>query len=172
MTRGDSPGGTAKPAVTPAEMTALDPDVTVEVRDPDTGAPVALTVREFLFREGLEATAAARPFIADLAETILEGDEAKVPDTLAVDAVIGKHADLWLDLTARACGREVAWLARLHDGDARAMRHAMWAANGDYFVRRIVAVIRGRGAIAASLLHSIESSIRSSAPDTGGATRH
>ena len=160
-----------EPTLDPAgEAALLFPDQDVTVCDPDTGAPVTLTVREFLFREGLEATAAARPFIADLAETILEGDQAKVPDTLAVDAVIGKHADLWLDLTARACGREGAWLARLRDGDARAMRHAMWAANGDFFLRRLVALIQGRGAAAATLFRSIESSMRSSAPDTDADT--
>ena len=160
-----------EPTLDPAgEAALLFPDQDVTVRDPETGAPVTLTVREYRMREGLEATTIARPLIADLAALVPDGEHAEPPGTLEIDAVIGQHADLWLALTARACDREVEWLARLRDGDARAMRHAMWAANGDFFLRRIIAVIRGRGAIAASLFRSIESSMRSSAPDTDAAT--
>ncbi len=35
------------------ELAVLFPDRDVAVRDPDTGAEVSLTVREFRFREGL-----------------------------------------------------------------------------------------------------------------------
>ena len=52
------------------ELSVLFPDRDVTVRDPDTGAEVSLTVREFRFREGLEATALARPLLAALAALV------------------------------------------------------------------------------------------------------
>ena len=42
-----------------AEARVLVPDVDLDVRDPDSGEAVALTVREFRFREGLEPQDAA-----------------------------------------------------------------------------------------------------------------
>ncbi len=118
---------------TAAELGILFPDVEIEVRDPDTGAPVTLTVREFRFREGLEEAALARPLIAALAALVPEDAETALPDPAALDAALGAHADLWLDLVARACGREAAWLARLCDGDAHALTMAMWGGERGFF---------------------------------------
>ncbi len=115
------------------ELKVLFPDVEIEVRDPDTGEPVVLTVREFRFREGLEAAALARPLIAALEALVPEDAETALPDPAALDAALGAHADLWLELVARACGRDAAWLARLGDGDAHAVTLAMWGANGGFF---------------------------------------
>ena len=163
--KGDTKGDTA------GELARLFPDVPVAVRDPDTGETVALTVREFRFREGLEATAAARPIILALAALVPDGDEpaAEAPDALAFDAVIAAHADRWLELIGRACGREPAWLARLGDHDARRLSVSMWTANGPFFMRRLVEAI-AEGSTAASLFRSIASSTRSSAPATGADT--
>ena len=114
----------------------LFPDVDLEVRGPDTGEPVMLTVREFRFREGLEAQVIARPLIgaiARLAEQIGEGGEGL--DTVAVDAVIGEHAGVWLALIARACSREVEWLERLSDAEGRELTLVMWEVNGRFFYR-------------------------------------
>ena len=120
------------------ELSVLFPDRDVTVRDPDTGAEVSLTLREFRFREGLEATALARPLLAALANLVPAGSggaEAEVegPDALAVDGALAAHAALWLELAARACGRDADWLARLSDADGRALSEAMWAANGAFF---------------------------------------
>ena len=192
-----------------AELEVLFPDRDVTVRDPDTGEAVALTVREFRFREGLEATALARPLIAALAALVpadaaaAASDAAKVarnargedcestrnargedcestrnargedaPDTLAVEATLAAHAALWLALAARACGKDAAWLARLGDADGRALSEAMWAANGGFFLRRVVAVVtrmaaQGRGA---HPFRSTACSTPSSAPATDAAT--
>ncbi len=121
------------------ELEVLFPDRAVPVRDPETGAPLTLTVREFRFREGLEATALARPLIAALAALVpsrdgdADADAEGGPDALAVEAALAAHAALWLELVARACDREAAWLARLDDADGRALSEAMWAANGGFF---------------------------------------
>ena len=120
------------------ELSVLFPDRDATVRDPDTGAEVSLTVREFRFREGLEATALARPLIAALAALVPErrdgaSAEGKGPDALEIESALAAHAALWLELTARACGRDADWLARLGDADGRALSEAMWAANGGFF---------------------------------------
>ena len=100
-----------------------------------------------------------------------EGDDAgALPGVEVFDDLIAAHADLWLELSARACGREAAWIARLIDEDAVRVRDAMWAANGPFFTRRLVRRIEGRGAAVERLFRSIVSSIRSSGPDTGAAT--
>jgi len=121
------------------ELEVLFPDRDVTVRDPDSGAAVALTVREFRFREGLEATALAHPLIAALAGLVPDHAEGEGPDALAVEGALAANAALWLELAARACGRDAAWLARLSDADGRALSEAMWAANGGFFLRRVVA---------------------------------
>ena len=124
----------------------LFPDRDVTVRDPDSGAELSLTVREFRFREGLEATATARPLLAALADLVPEGAEAagEGPDALAIEATLAAHAPLWLELAARACGRDADWLGRLGDADGRALSEAMWAANGAFFLRRVVAQVAAR----------------------------
>ena len=186
----------AKPAAdAAADLAKLFPEIKVPVQDPYTGEAVVLTFREFRFREGLEAAVVARPFIADLAALVApkargdgapkargdgepkargdepEGDDAgALPDVEVFDDLIAAHADLWLELSARACGREAAWIARLIDEDAVRVRDAMWAANGPFFTRRLVRRIEGRGAAVERLFRSIVSSIRSSGPDTGAAT--
>ncbi len=156
------------------EFSVLFPDRDVTVRDPETGAEVSLAVREFRFREGLEATALARPLIAALAALVPESDggastREEGPDALAIDSALAANAAIWLELTARACSRDADWLARLGDGDGRALSEAMWGANGGFFLRRVVAQVasRGRGA---SPSRSPACSTPSSAPATAAAT--
>ena len=119
------------------ELSVLFPDRDVTVRDPDTGAEVPLTVREFRFREGLEATVLARPLIAAQAALVTESGDGEStgegPDAFAIENALATHAALWLELTGRACGRDADWLARLGDADGRALSEAMWGANGEFF---------------------------------------
>ena len=154
------------------ELAVLFPDRDVTVRDPDSGEPVILTVREFSFREGLEATALARPLLAALAALVPggAGGEEEGPDALAIESALAAHAGLWLELAARACGRDAAWLGRLSDADGRALSEAMWAANGAFFLRRVVAQVAARAKGEESQLRSPVCSTPSSAPATGAAT--
>ena len=157
------------------ELSVLFPDQDVTVRDPDTGAEVSLTVREFRFREGLEATALARPLLRALAALVPSGsggaDAEEGPDALAVDGALAAHAALWLELAARACDRDADWLARLSDADGRALSETMWAANGAFFLRRVVAQVAARAKReAASPLPSAGCSTPSFAPGTGAVT--
>ena len=153
------------------ELEVLFPDREVTVQDPDSGGAVTLTVREFRFREGLEATALARPLIAALAGLVPDRAEDEGPDALAIESALAAHATLWLELAARACDRDAAWLARLSDADGRALSEAMWAANGGFFLRRVVAQAAARAkARGESPCRSTACSTPSSAPATGAAT--
>ena len=158
------------------ELSVLFPDRDVTVRDPDTGAEVSLTVREFRFREGLEATALARPLLAALAALVpadKDGTDGEVegPDALTIEGALAAHAALWLELAARACGRDADWLARLSDADGRALSEAMWTANRGFFLRRVVAQVATRTkAPEESPWRSPACSTPSSAPATGAAT--
>ena len=148
------------------ELAELYPDVDLVVRDPDTGKPVSLTVREFRFIEGMKAQITAQPLIAEL--TSLTGDRLADdggPDPSVIDAVLGKHAEIWIDLCGQACGRETHWIARLRDEDARAMNGAMWTANGQFFFRRIIEHALSRRPVA-NLYRSLASWMRSPQPDT------
>ena len=49
------------------DVAILIPDVDLQVRDPDTGEPVAVTVREYRFLESLGAKAEAQPLFAAMA---------------------------------------------------------------------------------------------------------
>ena len=124
------------------EIETLFPDVSVEVRDPDTGDRVSLVVREFRFREGLEAQAAARPLVEVLAEAA--ADEAGAVDALAVDAIMSEHADLWLQLLGQVSDRDPDWLARLSDADGQRVSIAMWEANRGFFMRRVALALAAR----------------------------
>ena len=149
----------------------LFPDREVTVRDPDSGAAVTLTVREFRFREGLEATALARPLIAALAALVPDHAEDEGPDALAIESALAAHAALWLELAARASSRDAAWLARLSDADGRALSEAMWAANGGFFLRRVAAQVAAQTrAREESPCRSTACSTPSSAPATDAAT--
>lgn len=148
-------------ATDPADdLRVLYPDVDVEVTCPDTGEIVTLTVREFRFREGLEVTVLARPLIEGLTGLALAaaaGDSDAEPDTGEVAAILGLHADLWLDLIGRACGRDADWIGRLGDEDAYHLGIAMWDANGPFFCRRVVdheAAKTALGGLLASLRYS------------------
>ena len=165
-----APGGRPDDRAAAEELEVLFPDRALTVRDPDTGAAAALTVREFRFREGLEAQAAGAQLIAALAALVPAAPGAPGPGPAEIDAALGAHADIWLDSVARACGRPAAWLARLGDADARAVSEAMWSANGGFFARRAAAAAAAARTSAAAPCPLPASSTRSCAPATAAAT--
>lgn len=152
----DAPGKAAE------EAGVLFPDVDVEVRDPDTGEALTLTVREFRLLDGLKAQGEAAGLIAAL-RTLVE--DAQAPSMEGVMAVQAAHADEWLALLARATGREAAWLERLPDVDGHALGDALWEANLPFFVSRLLAGVSPPTPGGAS--ESPGSSATSSPPATG-----
>ncbi len=169
---------TTAPADPAEQMKVLFPDVTVEVTDPATGKAVTLTVAEYRFLDGLKAQALGEPLIRDLAllagraATAADEDEGESTagvDLAALEAVVGRHGELWLDLVALASGRDAAWLAALSDKDAREVTGAMWGANLHFFIRRVVAGAV-TGDLAAGPWGSLGSWMRLSARATDAAT--
>ncbi len=157
------------------ELGVLFPDQEVTVTDPETGHPVDVEVREFRFREGLEAQALARPLIESLADSF--EDDGRIEGVTVAD-VLARHADLWLELVARAvgggAGKNTEWLASLSDADGDALSDAMWSANGSFFTRRVVATVAARvrkQKEAESGSPSPKSSIPSSGQDTDADTK-
>ena len=146
-----------------AELEVLFPDVEVEVAD--GGGKVSVTVREFRFAESLRARPVARPVSEALAAAVPDDPDGEMPSAAAIEAAMGEHAEAWLELLGRACGRDPEWLGRLSDADGAALSMAMWEANGPFFVRLAVAVLRGRAGTE-RLFRSLASSTNSSAPAT------
>ena len=164
--------GTGDQASATDEIEVLFPDVEVGVQDPDSGIKLVVTVREFRFAESLRARPAARPLVEALAalgrEARDEGREA--PGAAALEAIMGAHHEAWLELLARATGRDAEWLARLGDEDGARLSWAMWETNGPFFVRLAVSEIAGREG-AETLFASLASSATSSGQDTASGTR-
>ena len=158
---GDAPEATAA-----EDMAVLFPDVDVAVRDPDSGERVPLTVREFRFLEGLQISAAVRPLIESIGAAVSE-DETEI-DIGMIHEAMTEHANIWVECTARATGRDAEWIGRLSDGDGQALSAAMWSANGSFFGRRLVEAVKRRQKAGPS--HLPKSSMPSSGPDTGGDT--
>ena len=155
----------ASPRIEPSaaeDFEVMFPDVDVEVRDPDTGEEVTVTVREFRFLDGLHAQSEARELIASFGVAIDEvKGEVDVDVEVVMDALT-EHADVWIGLIARATGRDPDWIARLAEPDGIRLSTAMWKANRSFFVRGVLAHLRPAGASP-----SPKSSMRSSGPDTG-----
>ncbi len=126
-------------------LAILDPDVTITLRDPDTGAAVEITVREFRMREGLDVQVIGAPLIRDLAVQV--GDTAQEPDAVRTGAVLGAHADIWLRICAMASGQSVEWIGSLADTEAHALQSAVWQVNTGFFIRRLVAQALGQGVV-------------------------
>ena len=161
MKLNDSP-----PEPTAAEDAALlFPDVDVTIRDPDSGASVTLTVREFRFMEGLRLTARVRPLIEAIGGATGEGGDVAVA---AIADAITEHAVIWVDTIAQATGRDAEWIGRLAERDGQALSAAQWKANKDFFCRRIIEEMRRRREAGRS--PSPTSSTPSSGPGTGADT--
>ena len=149
--------GTLDPA---EDLEVLFPDREVTVRDPDSGEPVTLTVRELRYLDSLEIFVVARPFLARLADATGGGSDVSLA---AVQGALAEHAETWLAILSRATGRDAPWLARLsvRDGDALAL--ALWTANADFFCRALLGEVARR-------YRSEKSSTSSSGPDTDADT--
>ncbi|MDE2640407.1 MAG: hypothetical protein OXI03_07475 [Chloroflexota bacterium] len=161
--------GKGKPKDDPAaELEVMFPDVDVTVTDPETGHVVDLVVREFRFRQGLELRAVARPLIDAMAAALnSEGGF----DAAALDKALAEHSDLWLRLLSAACGMKEEWLAELRESDGALLDGAMWTANKDFFLRRVVAEAAANRQAAGDASPSQTSSTPSSGQDTGEATK-
>lgn len=118
-----------------------------------------IVVREFRYLAGLEVTLLARPFMQDLRALALDGAAEINPEDL--NALIARHREVWLQLIALSCGREPAWIAQLRDREAMKLELAFWAANSDFFMRRLVF-----GAMLAAAVQERRSPLATSSPSS------
>jgi hypothetical protein len=123
-----------------------------------------VVVREFRYREGLEAVAIGRPLFAGLRALIDSAPGEVSPEDL--DALIGAHRDLWLTLVAKSCGRELEWVAALPDAQAMTLQMAFWGANSGFFTRRLLFGAAVAAGLAKGRSASPKSSPRSSSTDS------
>lgn len=142
----------------PNDAEILFPDGTIEIEGEQ------IEVREFRYLEGLKATAIARPIIAGLRDLIkAEGDL----ELDAIDALIGEHAEAWVQLISMSTGLDPERIQGLSDRDGMALSMAFWNVAYPFFTRRLVlaeAVARGM----AEPSRSPSSSPSSSQQDTDG----
>ena len=144
-----------------AEASIVLPDRDITVSDPRTGKPMDVTVREYRFREGLRAQALAGELIADIAA--LSAD----PDTFspsALNAVLGGHAEAWIELCALATGLGRDVIEALREPDTMTLSVAVWEVNAVFFTSRILGETLGRDALK-TMWASLTSSTASPPPD-------
>ena len=101
-----------------------------------TIAGETITGREFRYGEGLQLAALARPLLTAMRVMFSAADQEIEPE--ALDALIAEHSDIWLQMMAKACDRDVAWIAALPDDEAMKLQLAFWGVNGGFFTRRLV----------------------------------
>lgn len=113
----------------------------LEIIHPERSAEIAgrvVVVREYGFIEGLRLRGQLQPLLDDL---VVLFDQQRF-ELDAIEAVLGKHADLVVDLVAIAADVEPAWLSGLSDQDGTHLLHLWWGANGPFFVRRAISQVQ------------------------------
>lgn len=95
-----------------------------------------ITVHGFRYAESLQLGALARPLLAAMRVMFSATDQEIEPE--ALDALIAEHSDIWLQMVARSCDRDVAWITALPDQEAMKLQLAFWGVNGGFFTRRLV----------------------------------
>lgn len=113
----------------------------LEIIHPERSAEIAgrvVVVREYGFIEGLRLRGQLQPLLDDL---VLLFDQQHF-QLDAIEAVLGRHADLVVDLVAIAADVEPAWVSGLSDQDGTHLLHLWWGANGPFFVRRAISQVQ------------------------------
>lgn len=110
----------------------------VDVLCPDREVSIAgevVTVREYSFAQGLRLARYLAPLVEALALVVTdsEGD-----DDALLESAFSDESEAVMALMAASCGKDVAWVEGLSDDDGRALMFAWWAANKDFFVRRLL----------------------------------
>ncbi|HSH28870.1 MAG TPA: DUF6631 family protein [Thiohalobacter sp.] len=134
----------------------LFPDQTLEVGGEQ------VTVREFRYLEGARAAVIAAPLIKAMRELISGDDDISAE---ALDALIGEHVEIWLQLICMSTGKDPEWIAKLPDEDGMQLSLLFWEVNGPFFTRRLM-LAAATGPEAEGLSRLRRSSTNSSAPAT------
>lgn len=117
-------------------MSDTTPATEAEILFPDREVTLggeAITVREFGYAETVRLSARHGALLTCIA------DEYQASGGTALDLrlIAYAHPEAWLELLALASGRPVEWIEGLSRADGDALAGAMWAANLDFFCRRL-----------------------------------
>ncbi|HBO4355100.1 TPA: hypothetical protein L4U31_002858 [Pseudomonas aeruginosa] len=136
------------PAVpgTPGEddLQVLHPDITVTV------AGQSLVVREYGFVEGLQLRPRVQPLLDDL-YALLKGEALELEQIVVV---LGKHAELTIQLVAQAANVDVGFVQSLNQVDGQRLLMAWWTANGPFYVRGQAERVQVEAAVEKARLHA------------------
>jgi hypothetical protein len=121
-----------------------------------------LTVREYVYFEGLEVAHVARAFIEDL---IALGKEGQLRFSQA-RRLFGVHRKTVVSIAARAADVEPEWVEGLGAADADAFMATWFAVNLPFFMREVVTELREDALLRLMASKSIGSSSASPAPDS------
>ena len=128
------------------EAAIILPDRALAITGPD-GDPVTVTVREYRFKDGLQAQAVGRDLIEALS---IMSEDVKAFTAPAIQGALGYHADAWLELCAMATGKPVEWIERLSDTDGTAISLAVWDVNQTFFLGRMLGATVARQAMSSA----------------------
>lgn len=135
------PRGTAAAASGADDLAILHPE------RPATIAGRAVVVREYGFIEGLRLRGQLQPLLDDL---VLLFEQQRF-ELEAIEAVLGRHADLVVELVALAADVERDWVGGLNDQDGTHLLHLWWTVNGPFFVRRAISQVQAARIAAAAV---------------------
>lgn len=120
------------------DLEILHPERVLEI------AGVKVTMREYGFVEGMRLAGTAAPVVHDLASIGGADLEGGMLQYARLQAVFSQHVDAVTAMVAQACDQSVAWVQGLDDADGQALLLAWWAANGPFFVRRVLLELQMR----------------------------
>lgn len=135
----------AKAAADPGGQAGADD---LEIIHPERPAEIAgrkVVVREYGFIEGLKLRGTIQPLLNDLVQSF-DQQRFKLDE---IEAVLGEHADLVVELVATAADVEPDWVRALDDRDGTYLLHLWWTVNGPFFVRRAISQVQAARVAAA-----------------------
>ena len=147
------------------DLAALEPDMDVDVRHPETGEAVTLRARRLRALQGWKAS----PIINRMAKPLCEALGSDDP-VIGLSQVIADHADDFLELVMLSTGEKREFLEALDAEDMMYLTDAVWVVNSSFFVQSTLRTNHGR-ALVGKTSDSRESSTSSSGPDTAREAR-
>jgi hypothetical protein len=117
-------------------MSDNSPATEAEILFPDREVTIGgevITVREFGYAETVRLSARHAALLTRIADEY-EATGGKVMD---LRLIAYDHPESWLELLAQASGRPAEWIEGLSRADGDALAGALWAANLDFFCRRL-----------------------------------
>jgi hypothetical protein len=151
-----------KPAPAAEETSAADAIAALKPDANITVAGRAITVREYVYFDGLEVAHRAAGFIAALCALAKDGELRYA----TARRLFGVHRAEVIAIAAQAADVEPEWVAGLNPADAEFFMSTWFAVNIGFFVREVVVEIQEAARLRSMASSSTGSSPVSPAPDS------